>query len=301
VTLRQALSLAADRLAALTDVDNPRLEAEILLRYALEVPRSRFFLDLDMEILPEKETLFWQWVERRLQGEPVAYIIRCREFFGLDFYVDQRVLIPRPETELLVEEALNFARDHDVNTIADIGTGSGAIAVSLALNLPSLPPGMIINSSAGFADNRAPVIIYATDISHAALEVAAINIRRYSLDERIILLQGDLLDSLAVPVDLVAANLPYVTREDVRQMPSASYEPRLALDGGESGLKQVFRLIDQLPGKVNPGGCVLLEIGMGQSGAVVDRLYSYFPSAVIEVLPDLAGIDRAVKMTFNDR
>ena len=301
MTLRQALSLAADRLAALTDVDNPRLEAEILLRYALEVPRSRFFLDLDMEILPEKETLFWQWVERRLQGEPVAYIIRCREFFGLDFYVDQRVLIPRPETELLVEEALNFARDHDVNTIADIGTGSGAIAVSLALNLPSLPPGMIINSSAGFADNRAPVIIYATDISHAALEVAAINIRRYSLDERIILLQGDLLDSLAVPVDLVAANLPYVTREDVRQMPSASYEPRLALDGGESGLKQVFRLIDQLPGKVNPGGCVLLEIGMGQSGAVVDRLYSYFPSAVIEVLPDLAGIDRAVKMTFNDR
>ena len=301
MTLRQALSLAADRLAALTDVDNPRLEAEILLRYALEVPRSRFFLDLDMEILPEKETLFWQWVERRLQGEPVAYIIRCREFFGLDFYVDQRVLIPRPETELLVEEALNFARDHDVNTIADIGTGSGAIAVSLALNLPSLPPGMIINSSAGFADNRAPVIIYATDISHAALEVAAINIRRYSLDERIILLQGDLLDSLAVPVDLVAANLPYVTREDVRQMPSASYEPRLALDGGESGLKQVFRLIDQLPGKVNPGGCVLLEIGMGQSGAVVDRLYSYFPSAVIDVLPDLAGIDRAVKMTFNDR
>jgi release factor glutamine methyltransferase len=301
VTLRQALSLAADRLAALTDVDNPRLEAEILLRYALEVPRSRFFLDLDMEILPEKETLFRQWIERRLQGEPVAYIIRCREFFGLDFYVDQRVLIPRPETELLVEEALNFARDHDVNTIADIGTGSGAIAVSLALNLPSLPPGMIINSSAGFADNRAPVIIYATDISHAALEVAAINIRRYSLDERIILLQGDLLDSLAVPVDLVAANLPYVTREDVRQMPSASYEPRLALDGGESGLKQVFRLIDQLPGKVNPGGCVLLEIGMGQSGAVVDRLYSYFPSAVIDVLPDLAGIDRAVKMTFNDR
>lgn len=299
MTLRQALSLAADRLAALTDVDNPRLEAEILLRYALEVPRSRFFLDLDMEILPEKETLFRQWIERRLQGEPVAYIIRCREFFGLDFYVDQRVLIPRPETELLVEEALNFARDHDVNTIADIGTGSGAIAVSLALNLPSLPPGMIINSSAGFADNRAPVIIYATDISHAALEVAAINIRRYSLDERIILLQGDLLDSLAVPVDLVAANLPYVTREDVRQMPSASYEPRLALDGGESGLKQVFRLIDQLPGKVNPGGCVLLEIGMGQSGAVVDRLYSYFPSAVIEVLPDLAGIDRAVKMTLN--
>ena len=159
VTLKQALTLAREQLAVLKDVDNPAFESEVLLRYALQISRTLLYLDMDQELSPDKEKIFHQWIERRLQGEPVAYIIGCREFFGLDFYVDTRVLIPRPETELLVEEALNFSRNNPSITIADIGTGSGAVAVSLAVNLQQ-------------------VKVYATDISPAALEVAAINCRQ---------------------------------------------------------------------------------------------------------------------------
>jgi release factor glutamine methyltransferase len=277
VTLQQALTLARERLAALKDVENPSLESEVLLRYALHVTRAKLHLDLDKDLDPEKEKLFRGWMERRLQGEPAAYIIQCREFFGLDFYVDTRVLIPRPETELLVEEAIKFAHDQRVVTMADIGTGSGAIAISLAVNLPR-------------------VEIYATDISAPALEVAAINSRKHQVTDRITLIQGDLLEPLPAPVDILIANLPYVTKDDVVQMPSARYEPKLALDGGQNGLDQIYRVSSQLKGKINPGGCVFMEIGLGQSRAIPDFLQTLFPDAKIDVLPDLAGIDRVIKI-----
>jgi release factor glutamine methyltransferase len=286
VKLKQALALAAEKLATLKDIDAPTFEGEVLLRYCLKISRSALHLRLNHELTEEQSRAFFQLVDRRLKGEPSSYIIQKREFYGLDFYVDQRVLIPRPETELLVEETLRLVKSRRVGVIADIGTGSGAIAVSLAVNLFN-----ITNPTAG-----PPPAILAVDISSEALAVARLNARQHSVENHITFLQGDLLEYLPQPVDILVANLPYVSRAEVQSMPSAQFEPVLALDGGENGLDQIFRLADQLPSKINPGGCVLLEIGMGQGKAVTDYLRRLFPKATIEVLPDLARIERVVNM-----
>jgi release factor glutamine methyltransferase len=279
VTLKQALVLASRTLAANRDIENSGFESEALLRYLLQISRAQLYLDLNKEIPVEKEPLFHQWIERRLAGEPTAYIINCREFYGLDFYVDQRVLIPRPETELIVEGVINFSRSHSVSVIADIGTGSGAIAVSLAVNIPSAH-------------------ILATDISGPALEVAHLNCLKHGVSQRVSLIQGDLLEILPGPVDILIANLPYVKQSDLVQIPSARYEPGIALDGGQDGLKQIFRLGRQLKHKVRPGGYVFLEMGMGQGPAIKEYLRQLFPKAPITIMSDLAGIDRIVKVNL---
>jgi release factor glutamine methyltransferase len=277
VTLKQALVLASQKLAVNHDIENPAFESEVLLRYLLQINRAQLFLDLEKDIPREKEILFQKWVARRLDGEPAAYIISCREFFGLEFYVDRRVLIPRPETEQIVEEAINFSKSRRVSSIADIGTGSGAIAVSLAVNISE-------------------VTILATDISGPALEVARLNCEKHRVSQRIRLIQGDLLEALPGPVDILIANLPYVKYFDLEQIPSARYEPATALDGGEDGLQQIFRLGSQLKGKVNSGGCILLEMGMGQGPAIKEYLQLRLNKTEINIIPDLAGIDRIVKI-----
>jgi release factor glutamine methyltransferase len=277
VTLKQALALASQKLAANHDIENPAFESEVLLRYLLQINRAQLFLDLEKDIPREKEILFQKWVARRLDGEPAAYIISCREFFGLEFYVDRRVLIPRPETEQIVEEAINFSKSSRVSSIADIGTGSGAIAVSLVVNIPE-------------------VTILATDISGPALEVARLNCEKHRVSQRTRLIQGDLLEALPEPVDILIANLPYVKNSDLKQIPSARYEPVTALDGGENGLQQIFRLGGQLKEKVNSGGCILLEMGMGQGPAIKEYLQQMLNKPDINIIPDLAGIDRIVKI-----
>jgi release factor glutamine methyltransferase len=303
VTLKQALAHARELLAAVKDVENPSLESEVLLRSVLNLSRAQFFLDLNQYLNPEQEAAYSEWIERRMQDEPLAYILRCREFFGLDFFVDERVLIPRPETELLVEEAISFAQSNPVTTVADIGTGSGVIAVSLAVNLlhstsqNAKPSPSVRAPSPPSYYSRQPKI-YAADISSPALKVAAINCLKHHVSEGVILLQGDLLAPLPEPVDILIANLPYISSVELAQMPSARFEPVIALDGGESGMDKLSQLCYQLQGKVNPGGCVLIEIGSGQSRAVSSLLCELYPSATIEVLPDLAGIDRVVKVTF---
>jgi release factor glutamine methyltransferase len=289
VTFKQALADAGTRLFGLEDVEDPAFESEVLLRYAMRISRAKLFLDLDRELDPEQANLFQEWVKRRSLGEPTAYIIGSREFFGLDFYVDTRVLIPRPETELLVEEAIRFSKNYLKSfsfsskvKIADIGTGSGAVAVSLAVNLSQAK-------------------IYATDISVPALKVADINIRKYQVTEQVKLLQGNLLEPLPEKVDLLIANLPYVTRSDVSRMPSARYEPILALDGGENGLDKIFQLCRQIKGKLRQGGCLLLEIGLGQDQAVTNLLQDLFSSSEVESLKDLAGIKRAIRLVLSPK
>jgi release factor glutamine methyltransferase len=277
LTFRQVLDHARRRLSGLKDVEDPGLESEVLLRHILHFSRAQLYLDLNVQLNPDQESIFNQWVELRLRGEPLAYIIKSREFYGLDFFVDGRVLIPRPETELLVEETIRFCDRRPAVVLADIGTGSGAIAVSLAFHLLQ-------------------VKIYAIDISAQALEVARFNAHRQGVTDRVTLLQGDLLEPLKHPVDAIIANLPYVGTAEWQTMPSAAFEPRQALDGGEKGLYQIFRLIDQLKGKVNPGGWVLLEIDMGQAEAVTGYLKKLYPDRTIETLKDLAGIKRVVKL-----
>jgi release factor glutamine methyltransferase len=279
VTLKQAIVRASARLAANKDIDNPPLVAEILLRHALNISRVQLYADMNRELSAAKSDEFDKMVTRQLQGEPVAYITRHKEFYGLDYFVDSRVLVPRPESELLVELALDFAKGHPVAHIADIGTGSGAIAISLAVHLPQAR-------------------VYAIDLSPEALEVARLNTEKHGVIRQITLLEGDLLEPLPVPADIIIANLPYVRKSDLAGMPSARYEPALALDGGESGLEKIFQLCRRIEVKLNPEGCLLMEIGMGQGQSVIEHLRRLYPSAAIREIPDLAGIGRVIRVSF---
>ena len=273
MTLKQALGRAREILVA-NNIEESPLESELLLRHALKISRVQLYLDLDHELSPEQEATFWHLIERRLSHEPTAYIIGHREFYGLDFYVDPSVLIPRPESELLVEKAVKLAQNHPVSTIAEVGTSCGAIAISLALNLPQAK-------------------IYATDISAPALKVALLNCQKHGVVDRICLLAGDMLDPLPEPVDLIVANLPYVKESEINV---AGFEPPVALSGGSDGLERIRQLCRQAGNKLRPEGYLLLEIGQGQETAVTTFLRSLFPSAEIEVTPDLSGIDRVISL-----
>ena len=275
MNLKKALSRAREILAG-NNIEDATLEAELLLEYALKISRVQLYLDLEHELTPQQEQKFWRLVERRLGGEPTAYITGHCEFYSLDFYVDHTVLIPRPESELLVEKALELAQNRHLPTIADIGTGCGAIAISLALELPWAK-------------------IYATDISAAALEVALVNCQKHGVTDRIRLLQGDMLEPLPEPIDLIIANLPYVKKSEI--IPK-SFEPRLALDGGAEGTERISQLCRQANSKLSPGGHLLLEMGQGQSRVVTTLLHSLFPDGEIEVTADLGGIERVLRLSL---
>jgi len=274
LNLKQALGKARDILAR-NNVNDASLEGELLLRHALKIDRVQLYIDLEKELTPQQEETFRRLLERRLQGEPAAYITGRREFYGLDFNVSPAVLIPRPESELLVETALTLAKNRPLSIIADIGTGSGAIAVSLALEL---------------AQSK----IYATDISAAALKVALANCRKHGVSDRVRLLEGNLLEPLPEPVDLIVANLPYIRKSEL----NPQCEPPLALDGGADGTESIEQLCRQAGGKLKSGGSLLLEIGQGQREAVTAILHNIFPGGKVEVFPDLAGIDRAVLLSL---
>ena len=277
MTLKQALGRARKILVA-HDIEEAHLEGELLLRQALGISRVQLYLDLDRELGCEEEE-FWHLVERRLNGEPIAYIMGRREFYWLDFYVEPGVFIPRPESELLVEQAVKLAQHHTVSGIAEIGTGCGAIAISLALHLP-----------------RAKV--YATDISASALKIARFNCQKHGVADRVCLLQGDMLEPLPEPVDLIIANLPYVREVELTQIGSAGFEPLLALNGGRDGLEKIRQLCQQAGDRLCPRGSLLLEVGQGQAGAVTSLLRCLFPSAEVEVVTDLGGIERVVSLTL---
>jgi release factor glutamine methyltransferase len=276
VNRRQALA-GARRALTEAGIAEASLEGEVLLRHALGTDRAGLFASPEAELTPEQATALTEIVRRRSNGEPAAYITGHREFYGLDFKVNRHVLIPRPETELLVEKTIEIARNRDNFTIADIGTGCGAIAVSLAVHLPQ-------------------ALIYATDISPQALEVARENAAEHGVADRITFLQGNLLEPLPGPVDLIIANLPYVRREELTPDSQLAREPALALDGGEDGLTGIRALVGQTGGKLKPGGAVLVEVGLGQSGASAELLRGAFPGGSIEVYQDLSGIARAVAL-----
>jgi release factor glutamine methyltransferase len=257
----------------------PRLDAELLLGHVLGWSRAKLLAERDHEITAEARKNVEVLVERRLALEPISYLIGSKGFSGLDFYVDQRVLIPRPETELLVELTLASSnakrKAHNAKCmVADIGTGSGAIAVALATHLPNAH-------------------IYAIDISADALEVAARNVARYGLEQRITLLQGDLLGPLPEPVDLLVSNPPYTILAEVE--PNVyRHEPHLALDGGAEGMEIYQRLVQSAPAYLKKGATILLEIGAWQGAAVKALSQNVFPEAMIQVHQDFAGHDRVV-------
>ena len=280
---RSALGRAVPLLES-AGVEEPRLVAELLLAHALRCGRAQLYAHPD-EPLERNARRRWRgYLRRALQHEPAAYVLRRREFYDLDFYVDRRVLIPRPETELLVEQAIAWARafagrEGHPPRLADIGTGSGAIAVSLATQLPAAR-------------------VDATDISPAALRVARRNARRHGVDERITFLPGNLLQPLPTLVDLVVANLPYVSDAELVALPPhiAAYEPRGALAGGPDGLDVVRALFAQVPARVKPGGALLLEVSASQGESAAALARATFLGAEVSVLTDLAGLPRMLRV-----
>jgi len=272
------LLIEATRLLQEEGLDTPRLDAELLLGHVLGLTRAGIYAHPNRRLDAAGLDSYRELIERRRQHEPVAYIIGHKEFYGLDFYVDRRVLIPRPETELLVERGLEIGRaaSHPL-TIADVGTGSGAIAISLAVHLPQ-------------------AIIYALDASSEALEVAALNCQSHSVERRVHLFQGDLLSPLPEPLDLIVANLPYVSWAEWEQLPwtITAYEPRSALDAGPDGLDAIRRLLAQARSHIKPQATILLEIGATQEAAVTNLARHHFSRVTVEVVQDYAGLDRMV-------
>ncbi|MDQ2996880.1 MAG: peptide chain release factor N(5)-glutamine methyltransferase [Chloroflexota bacterium] len=291
-TIAQALAWATHDLRATSET--PRLDAELLLAFVLGWERARLLAEGRLLLTEAQAVAFCGLVVRRAALEPVAYLIGHKEFYGIDFAVDRRALMPRPETELLVELALGFARRktkdegrnldrtalrpssfvHRPLSVVDVGTGSGAIAIALALHLPAAR-------------------IDAIDISHDALALARQNVERHGLTERVHLLQGDLLDPLAESVDLIVSNLPYTILAEIDEGVQR-HEPHLALDGGADGLALYRRLLSQTPTYLKPGGVILLEIGATQTAAVTQLACGAFPAAAVSVYQDLAGLDRVV-------
>ena len=275
--LGEALAQAITRLGN-GGVDSPRLDAELLLAHVLEVNRAAILARPDQHLTPKELTRYRDLVTRRAGREPLAYILGHREFYGIDFAVDPRALIPRPETELLVEHALSIARQlKPPLQIADVGAGSGAIAVTLALHLPQ-------------------ATLYALDHSDGALAVVAKNARHHHVAGRVRCLQSDLLSALPGPVDLITANLPYVTSEEWRDLAPEirDHEPRAALDGGPDGLDLIRRLLATAGPCLRPGGALLLEIGASQGAPVTALAGQHFPQARVHMHQDYAGLDRLV-------
>jgi release factor glutamine methyltransferase len=272
-TVAQAIRRVQLELQGATD--SPRLDAELLIAHVLSKSRSDVLASFPDELTPPQQTGLAALVERRAAGEPIAYIVGYREFYGHQLVVSPAVLTPRPETELLVEWALGWLVSSPDATVVDVGTGSGAIAVSVAL---ATPP---------------DIRVLAVDISLEALNVARDNARFLGAD-RVEFLPGDLLESVNPPVDLVLANLPYLRADQIDSNRDLSAEPRLALDGGDRGLELIRRLIEQLSARLAANGAAGLEIDPSQSGAVADLLQTALPDARVAIHQDLAGLDRIV-------
>ena len=274
--VREALDWAGARLA---DTSEAPLAAKMLLAHVLGCSTTDLFVHPERTLTTDEEQAYRQIVDRRAQHEPVAYLVGQRAFFGLDLGSDRRALIPRSETELLVEQALHVARQWPCPRIVDVGSGSGAIAISLAKHLSQAQ-------------------VFATDRSRDALQLAQENARRCGLGNRITFFHGDLLEPLPAAVHLVVANLPYVSETEFAALPPdiRLYEPREALIAGADGLDAIRALLNTARPHITANGALLLEIGATQGQAVAALSRQAFPAAQVTVLPDYAGHDRIVRV-----
>ena len=235
---------------------SPRLDAEVLLAHALGVRRLDLYLQFDRPLSDDDLAPYRDLIARRGRGEPVAYLVGRREFMKLDIEVTPAVLVPNPDTEVLVQRAVSWARERGgALRVADVGTGSGCIAVAI---------GHYVSEA----------VIFASDDDAAALEVAGRNVRAHGLADRVTLLQGDLLDPLPGGLDLICANLPYVP-EGTALPPEVVAQPAHALFAAEGGAALVRRLLGASPGRLRPGGALLAEIDPSQRDALLGGLEGY--------------------------
>lgn len=258
--------------------ETPALDAQVVLAHVLGCSRSWVLAHPDISLTPAQVAGLESALARLQAGEPLPYVLGHWEFYGLDFSVSRQVLIPRPETELLVEQALSWLHLHPARRYGlDVGTGSGCIALSLVHHIPDLR-------------------LLASDISPDALEQAQLNLRRHSLQERVTCVLADLFPALGTPFDLICANLPYIPSEELARLKVGLWEPQLALDGGPDGLSLVRRFLERAPSHLASGGLLLAEIEANQGQAVLALARQAFPVAEIGLLLDLAGKDRLVRI-----
>ena len=266
--------------------DSTELDSQIILAHALGHPRTWILAHLDTPLTSPQIVATTQAFDKYQAGTPLPYIIGHWEFFGLDFDITKDVLIPRPETELLVEKAIAWLRaSPERRTVEDIGTGSGAIAVSIAMNIPDAS-------------------ILATDISPAALMVAKQNAKKFNLEKQIEFVECNLLpvqSSIAKrksKIDLICANLPYIPTKVMRQLPIFGREPTIALDGGADGLELYRRLFKLAPDWLAPHGIMLFEIESTLGVQTLSLAYDSFSDVNIHLHQDLTGNDRLLEIMF---
>lgn len=282
MTLAEAINNAATRLSS-AGVGTPRLDAEVLLRHVLDRDRAWMLAHYRDRLDEELLSIFERAVERRAEREPLQYITGKQEFWGLEFTVSPEVLIPRPETELIIETVLNSMRDRgQAFTVVDLCTGSGCIAVALASELPHAR-------------------IIATDKSPGALTVARENARRHSVLDRILFYEGDLtspLESLDIggKVDIIVSNPPYVRSGDypALQPEVRDYEPALALLAGPEGTEVHQRIINEAIRYLKSNGLLIVEMGIGQAETLANKLKENGQYQSFEILRDLASIERVI-------
>ena len=267
-----------ERRFAICGIGDARIEADLVWMTTLEVDRVELYARMDdspSEIEAESAEAL---IQRRLRHEPTAYLLGHREFYNIDLLVGVGALIPRPDTEALVEEALRVAVDLPAPiTIADVGCGTGAIGLTIAANLPSAH-------------------VYATDLYPASLDLARRNTERLGLAERVDVLEGDLLTPLPGPVDMITSNLPYVESGEIPTLDPEirMYEPREALDGGEDGLDLIRRFLVDVPRYLNPLGVVLMEMDPRQIARASAFAAEAVPGANIRIVQDLTRRDRVL-------
>lgn len=275
-TLASLVRNTARRLEA-AGVGDARIEADLIWTTALGVDRAALYAAFSETPHPDAERRAESLCERRLNREPLAYLMGEREFYGLRIAVSPGVLIPRPETETVVEQTLRLMERARAPALADVGCGSGAIAVALAVARPD-------------------AVVYALDVAPRALELTARNAAAHGVSDRVRVIESDLLAGLPCEVNAVAANLPYVASAEIPLLePEVSrFEPREALDGGEDGLDLIRRLLAESGERLLPGGALALEIDPRQAAAAQSAARGCFPAARVRVEQDLAGRDRVL-------
>lgn len=270
------------------DIEDINLESRILLAHAMGITVETTFL-IDTAMTQEMANRYKSIVSRRAKGEPTAYIIGYKEFFGDFFNVDPRALIPRPETELLVEQIAKHLNHQSIEKqkimkIVDIGTGSGCIAITLAKLFPSIQ-------------------LMATDISRESLQLARSNAQKHSVTEQLAFCKNDLLTNLEGPFDIIVSNPPYIDSNSIEsvQREIRDHEPRIALDGGSSGTEILFRLITQAKKRLADDGLLVVEIGFGQEEEILFLCETIFRSNTeVKLEKDLSGISRVLLVKNNE-
>ncbi|RKD21993.1 release factor glutamine methyltransferase [Caminicella sporogenes DSM 14501] len=280
VTISKALNEAVEKLKG--KVFTPILDSEVLLSKILNKDRLYLIVNKEEQLTEEEYRKYKEIIDKRFQGMPVQYLTNNQEFMGLDFYVEEGVLIPRPDTEILVEKVINHIDNTKEYNILDIGTGSGAITVSLAK--------YFVNST-----------VYSIDVSKKAISIGRKNADRHGVLSRIKFLKGSLFEPLEEidikgKIDILVSNPPYIPSEEIEklQIEVSKYEPRLALDGGKDGLYFYRKIIDKAPKYLRYNGFIALEVGHNQAGKVVEFMRKNGCYKDIEITEDLAGIERVV-------